>query len=408
MSGQRIDFESHHPLAAYSTITACITFLLEPSEFCFEVQVLGDLVVWRAGEDHGGADGLADILVYNWKTGVNVWVSMHALLAENTSAEQIASYIINAPLRVQHSHAFDYAGRVRVELLSPSRLVVIDSNDFTMRLYQFDSERSTDCPLSWDSYDCLCVLKLPKWHKRAPSFLFVGMAESFLAHFPDLHAPETQQATFLPDPALATLVLRINFTYAEFEYRSWFPETVWKEERDERYLVFIPLTTLMRFPERSKLAQEKPPTIPWDDWGPLGTRVIRVEPHWYQPLSVVGAYTAELSRCIFDGRNATRDCILSVYEVHPFAAFVPPSHGQYKNAETGEREAGTVTASSGGPFERLFTPDEDWIHDSTAWKAPIHTTYPIRKTTRVIPSMTEDGKYLRGMRMMHGKLILFR
>ena len=76
--------QPNDPVAAYPSIVSCHEFILEPNpleppETWSRVQVFGDLVVWTAGEDYEDGSGLTEVIVRNWKTGRNVWVSTEVL-----------------------------------------------------------------------------------------------------------------------------------------------------------------------------------------------------------------------------------------------------------------------------------------------------------------------------------------
>ncbi|KAH9894881.1 hypothetical protein C8Q73DRAFT_692006 [Cubamyces lactineus] len=394
-------------LAPHRSITSCHKFhlpnFLDPRERCFQVQVYGDLVVWRVGEDYDDGSGLSDIIVHNWKMGINVW----------------------------HMHADRYVGLYRVELLSPSRLVVINSFDLAMRLYDFDPERSTDCPLLRDVDDCRCVLKLPAWLKRAPpAVLSECDTESFITHSPNSNVSETQQAMFLPNPALKTLVFRSEFTYERSQPVDGSPKVAyWREY--ERYMAFIPVDTLMQFCEdRWPLhasvsdgpdAGASPvlsSAVPWEDWGPtLGARIdYAPEHHRYRPHSVhvrvAGAYTAELSRCYRFTVSSPANCRLSVIEVLPSASPSLPC-----------RTLRMHKAASLGTLAGLDTVAEDWLSTSSlslsssdenqhrgpiTWKPPFYVTYTIRTVERTLLYITGDRKLFRGVRLVGNKIVVFR
>ncbi|KAI0656658.1 hypothetical protein C8Q70DRAFT_1010823 [Cubamyces menziesii] len=395
--------QPNDPVAAYPSIVSCHEFILEPNpleppETWSRVQVFGDLVVWTAGEDYEDGSGLTEVIVHNWKTGRNVW----------------------------HMHDDRYVGLYRVQLLSPSRLVMIHTFNLTIRLYEFDPECPTDIPPIRTLDDCLRILKLPGWFKRAPpAFLSECDTESFITHPPYDNTPETPQAMFLPDPTLATLVLRTELTYARREPVRGTSRVAYRREH-ERYLVFVPLATLMRCCEDRWPPQEGPgldisdtdmppvsnSTIPWEVWGPpLGARIVRAPEHpWNCPHSMhvrVGSvYSAELSHCYRGTIRSPVDCILSAVEVLPLAATSPPSHHVRLHAAA-SLEPPAEDEVSASSLSRS-TSDENRTRGLTAWKAPFYTMYQIRKTERTIPYMTQDRKLLVGMRLVGDKLILFR
>ena len=434
LSRRRVHWHQlNDPLAPHHSITSCHKFL--PSHFpdipesCFQVQVLDDLVIWRAGEDYDDGSGLSEIIVHNWKTGINVWVSIQNLLTCVVVVMLIVSGIVHIS-HTQHMHANHYVGLYRVELLSPSRLVVINSSNLAMRLYDFNPDCSSDSPPIRDLDNCCCVLKLPTSLKRTPpAFLSGCETESFITRLPNSDTPETDQSMFLPDPALATLVFRTEFTYERSQpVRGTSKIAYWQEY--ERYLVFVPLTTLVRCYEDRRLPQggvtDIPDTgmssvssltIPWEDWGPpLGARIIHApEHHRYRPHSVhvrvAGVYAAELSRCYHFTISSPLDCVLSVIEALPLAATSPSHTVRLRAAASLGSKAGVDTAAKdelSANTLSLSASEENWIRGPTAWKAPFYTMYQIRKTERTIPYMTEDRKLLVGMRLFGDKLIEFR
>ncbi|KAI9070072.1 hypothetical protein FKP32DRAFT_21539, partial [Trametes sanguinea] len=75
-------------------------------------------------------------------------------------------------------------------------------------------------------------------------------------------------------------------------------------------------------------------------------------------------------------------CTVTVYEVHKLANESIPANAKAGDDQNEDaRNARMAAAVAAGPV----VSDDDWITDSMVWKNPIHTTYPFRKTVRVIP-----------------------
>ncbi|KAJ2969982.1 hypothetical protein NUW54_g12838 [Trametes sanguinea] len=250
------------------------------------------------------------------------------------------------------------------QVISPTHVIVIDDGDkFSLCLYSFDPSASDDAPLAKES-DCLYTLALPTRSHQMLSHWVRFAFEPPQQNFTDDHP------LFSHDPALSLLAL----TFA-----NWFGD-----RSAECFLLLIPLETLLRFDtEGAELLRGR--TIPWEDWGPEGTKMLQaweldlINPHH---ISVFGCRVALPHwRHIVEGEEM--QCLVTVFEVHKLANEPLPTNSEAANASSEKRDDPEQDAFAAA--SRLVATDDEWITDSRAWKDPIRTTYPFRKTYRTIP-----------------------
>ncbi|OSD01323.1 hypothetical protein PYCCODRAFT_1436557 [Trametes coccinea BRFM310] len=332
-----------HPLANRPIIQTCSP--LEDVGCWSVLGCSGDLVSWHLCR--WGALP-SEMMVVNWKTGTIVW-HMHS-----TSDQQFLT----------------------LQILTSTHLVVIDDSDkFSLRIYAFDPSASDNAPLATDS-DCIYALALPtRSHRVDDHWLRVAFE------------PQPQFANdhplFSHDPNLSLLALTIMLGLSDTDFPSGLAHD------GDCFLLLIPLETLLRF-DTADTELLRGRIIPWEDWGPKGTKMLQIWEHVTQDVSVFGSRVALPNwREIVEGKL---QCLVTVYEVHKLANEVMPTSSDAADATRGQRADHERDARAAA--SKLVVTDDDWITDSLAWKDPIHTTYPFRKTFRTItPSDVPYGEY---------------
>ncbi|KAL7281095.1 hypothetical protein ACG7TL_004401 [Trametes sanguinea] len=273
------------------------------------------------------------------------------------------------PLRLQY---MDLKNDQKLTLLSRTRLAVLDyrTKQPVLHVFSFDPSAASDvgCTLL---QDCACTLSLPTRGVDprfkltvTPSYDNIARPPSYCYAAPGLNTASAP--LFLRDPDLTPLVVRYSGGIS-------------LRKRD--YLLIIPPDTL------NKWYKEKPTQrpVPWEQWGPQGTRMIPLpEPAnlWSERVWVdgLGSCIAVYQRKGYYGRHAVR-----LYEVHPNAFLRSPPLG--------------VAGKDKPPRRPLWMPAENKVRvpKTTRKKPPINfedplsTSYPTRKTFRVVSRERYEG-----------------
>ncbi|KAI0325913.1 hypothetical protein GY45DRAFT_176799 [Cubamyces sp. BRFM 1775] len=347
-----------HPKAARPTIFSCFPTYIELFPF-LEMQVLGDIVAWSMyGGDTGEQE--TDLLVINWKTGMVVW------------------------------HMHFHNDRIYMMLISQTQLCILHCDNMSIYLCTFDpcaSANNQPCAFQ----DSLAVLRLPACHDRVVKkvvYSEIGLPPTY---------PLGTPHDFHHDPTQSILAITINLEYAldDTEYDS--EESLTEMER---FLLFIPVGTLFReyHLTHNQYANVPPPAaiegaesepdriIPWEHWGPSGTRMVSVQSNRSDlhsnisaPPSVLGAYASLAAYCPSEDLY-----VVTIYEIHSL------SDSEASPLMANADGAG-VELELGQKFRRLH-PEDDYIRGTKTWKDDIHTTLPYRTTTRTLPRRDTDGR----------------
>ncbi|KAI0360860.1 hypothetical protein OH77DRAFT_1418889 [Trametes cingulata] len=322
-----------HPLAAKPTFKTCLQLPISPPRTRMRAHCLGDLVSWAAE-----CAGIAvDMLVMNWRTGKLVW-HMHVLGAQH------------------------------FRLITTNHVAVIQKADLSISLYWFDPGATDDCRLTTPD-DCQCVLHLPPRSDAVHS----QSIDSTIGHPPE-YSDDTRPL-FLNDPSLTVLVVNITLTIR--------PAGDAVRLSGERFLLFIPISTIVRLFPGVREASQKVRVVPWADWGPNGTRMIRIPATASFP-SALGAQAA-----VYTQDAAARLQHVTIYEVFPLAT------------------VNRCDDSAGSRMDR--TAESDWLRHAKSWKDPVETTYPFRTTTRLVPYGPEENMRVpRGVWLSHDGLVLLK
>ncbi|KAI0326597.1 hypothetical protein GY45DRAFT_1328762 [Cubamyces sp. BRFM 1775] len=376
-----------HPLASRRELTCDHVIPLEESTH-ISLRVAGDLALWTTS-----SIAFLSVIVYNWKTGVIVW-----RMDEDSGLEG------------NHYN-------VDVRLISSTALVLIDTAEFFLCLYRFDPTATSDSSTtSADEY--VCMLKLPE---RTSTQLACSV-EHCGAYPSESRSIIPAMASFLPDLSLPVLVLKFIW---QPQFMVLLEDTPAPVERGELYRLFVPLETLHRFLNGSEdtrsgfmadssdgilykfdteTTDDGCVVVPWEDWGPRGTRMVRMKPH-SRFFSGLGPIIA-----MYDGTTVADRRHIGVYEVHPLAATTIPPLGQpCAPLSTAVAPPSSLTPAEGNSASGPVTIDdplgESYIANSPAWKYPIRTTYPVRKTTRYVPKLSSDGLHFCDIRVAADGLV---
>ncbi|KAH9888798.1 hypothetical protein C8Q73DRAFT_166399 [Cubamyces lactineus] len=348
-----------HRDATRPTISSCFLTYIERLPFV-KIRVLGDIVAWSMyGGDTGSKE--TDLLVINWKTGVVVW----------------------------HMHFPNVS--VCAVLISQTQLCVLHPDNMSIYLYTFDPCACSDSKLSVFQ-DSFAVLRLPACHDRVlrkAIYGDIGLPPAY---------PHGTPYHFRHDPTHTLLAVSINLEYAlDDDIESDIDE---RRLVKESFLLFIPVDTLLRvyhftdpnvhyadaFPPNSieRLKSEPHRIIPWEQWGPSGTRMVHMqnarpnlESDVVAPPSVLGAYAALIVYCPSEHQYVT-----IIYEVHPLADAAAPLP---------IAKAGSTSIEPGQGIHRPC-PVGDCIRRTKTWKDDIYTRFPYRTTTRTLPHCDTDGR----------------
>ncbi|CDO77715.1 hypothetical protein BN946_scf184969.g66 [Trametes cinnabarina] len=350
-----------HPLAARLAFMVCLP--VKDRGATIDLRCCGDLIEWTTsciGHESEELVERKDMILLNWKTGVIVW-HMHG-----TRQQQFC-------------------------VISSTQLVVIDSdgsNRCALRLYSFDLSATIDCPPMTDS-DCQCVLALPMCTDGVYERDIVAKFE------PQPNLAPDDKPFFSPDPDVSLLVLRI-YLWQPDERNYDEDKMDWRYPYAELFLLMVPLETLISCTSERRESL-RGTVVPWQDWGPGGTRMVSMDfETWNTDESVFGSRVA-LYEYTFAPWSKDEDVgIYTLYEVHKLANESVPV-----NAELGDDEERPIpmgvtpgSAHSAGQHEvrgGIIKSDDDWITDVRGWAEPIHTTFPFRKTVKVIRSPRDNS-----------------
>ncbi|KAH9888799.1 hypothetical protein C8Q73DRAFT_838702 [Cubamyces lactineus] len=312
----------------------------------FSIQVLGDIIAWSIrGGDIG--DQKTDVLVINWKTGV-IASRMHL------------------------------PNRITPMLLTRTQLCLVRSDNMSIYLCTFNPCAVADSAISVLK-DSFAALRLPACHDRV-----VGKAVWGDIGLPPVH-PNGNPHHFYHDPTHSLVTVSIDMGYNS-DVPGCDPGDTPMET--ERYLLFIPIHTLLKeyhptdsysesattpLPTSADTSGSEPNRIvPWDRWGPSGTRMVSVQKQHDRTVvsspSVLGAYAA-----LTTYHPQERQYAVTVYQVHSLA---------------GAASSSPVAQANGGGVElgqEALHPEDDYIKGGMIWKSDIHTVYPYKTATRMLP-----------------------
>ncbi|KAI0323839.1 hypothetical protein GY45DRAFT_1439440 [Cubamyces sp. BRFM 1775] len=232
-----------HPLAALPVHVWDVVPNIQDAD-C-HTSIHGDLIGCTIGKGH------KHMQVFNWKTGILVW---------------------------RHRSTV----RAFFQILDSSKVLLVE--DYTMYIHTFDPSATTSVP-GGNVARSHCELQLPPVVDTNP-LLSKCEAQSMSASFAHCNS------VFAPDPSLAVIAV---------EYRiDW---SMWGPYTSVALLMLLPIRTLLsqadRASEQRKIAPTQKVSIPWDDWGPDGTRCLLLE-NETRGISVVG------SKCALHFRESYR------------------------------------------------------------------------------------------------------
>ncbi|KAI9059228.1 hypothetical protein FKP32DRAFT_1596573 [Trametes sanguinea] len=329
-----------------------------------------DLIVFRFNHRDSFSywESRDTVIVLNWKTGVTVWYM-------DLKRSQI------------------------VTLLSCRLLAVIDyhTRHPAIHLFSFDPCAPSGAAPSI-LHHCTCSLALPirGVDPRFKLELTPPRRDDDIARRPSYHSAAPGHNTsnaplFQRDPSLTPLVVRFMGGISVLKREYW---------------LIVPPDTLSKwYQEKSK--QRK---IPWEQWGPQGTRMICLpEPEYPWPgqdtvwVDVYGSCVG-----VFE-RKSTKH-VVKIYEVHPYASLRPPPPPPPPPGDAAKAKA---------PRKPLWIPAENKVRGPKVvlkrppvnFEDPLWTSYPVRKTIRVVPHhlyALYGGSLPRQMAMGHDDLVVFQ
>ena len=307
-----------------------------------DIQVLGTLIAWNYLDG-----GLREVAVINWKTGAVVWVC--PLVTRNTN------HGLNVMILLKHLIIPET--RWHCCLISQTHVVVVAPH--SLKIHSFDPHRESP-PAFPANHPALCILELPEWSDNV--LADQNWSPSYI-HFPPPPGPD-DSPLYRHDPGLTVLTI-----YFEFNVRV--STTPTPKVVTDPYAIFIPISTL-----KAHITTPSQPfrTVPWDDWGTAGTRVVRfAKPCTFSPMGCSVAVTQKH----WTEHDATLKIL--VFDVHPLAR---QSREHLKD-----------------PKGVLCT-----LRETPAFAERIRTTYPFELTARCEPLgmrelyspvvLTEDGLML--------------
>ncbi|PIL27360.1 hypothetical protein GSI_10507 [Ganoderma sinense ZZ0214-1] len=317
-----------HQYAKQQVLHGPIAQALSPS--CRHIAIAGDILAWKV------CYPLFELQVWDWKTGIMIW-RYQALFIEFA--------LLNSSLLL---------------LLFPTeRQFSVFSVDQWKQDARDGVQPTSDRPIR--------ILELPPLARG----IQLTPTKCSIAFDVPAASPDARPS-FAHDPSASVIFFQFEIAVNS---RSFF----------EHFLMAIPLSTVLSHCSPSASS----PVIPWENWGPRGTRILLVDPHargrptW---TSVLGSkcalvYLTEPPEGVLDTRNIHTDLVL--LDFHPAAALWDPGYEEKRSIRfwgarhIGE-EAGLLPrdAFTTLPFRATYRSE---VIDDPFW--PINF------------SLTEDGFY---------------
>ncbi|KAJ8502154.1 hypothetical protein ONZ51_g157 [Trametes cubensis] len=193
------------------------------------------------------------MLVVNWKTGVTVW-------------------------------DYHYTGRAYFYIIDSSRLILVEG--YTMRIYTFDPTATSSRDVAAPNPGASCELLLPPLASEATASLFFCESQLASVTFTDC------TPIFSNDPSSGIIAVFYSIgSNALVDFPESDQALSWA-----CLLMLLPIHTVLSQADyvssgRSQTLATGGHIIPWDEWGPDGTRCLLLDrsPHY---LSAVGSKCA--------------------------------------------------------------------------------------------------------------------
>ncbi|KAI0336732.1 hypothetical protein GY45DRAFT_1365691 [Cubamyces sp. BRFM 1775] len=272
------------------------------------------------------------ITVFNWKTGVVVW---------NFSGDFAAEpYII-----------------------SPTRIVVIDEERLTFRLFAIDPDRQAHAsPMTVD--DCMFVLEPPELRESEGTMYSVEeIAFQPPPSFPDC------SPLFARNPALTVLAVVFS-VYTD-------PKPGVPPTSLESHIMLVPMQTLLASYDFTSTNPSVPAAgpsvggrvVPWGEWGPIGTRIIRIDRLSYM-ISAIGA------QCAIARRHPMHRWLFDIYIIEVFA-LAHEAASRLDRDPLGKCPEGHIDLCDDGVLD-----EEGRL--ASCWREPVRAVHPCMVThTRI-------------------------
>ncbi|KAI1794841.1 hypothetical protein LXA43DRAFT_88970 [Ganoderma leucocontextum] len=260
-----------HPLAAQSQIRSEAQRPPPPynPKNISSTEIFGDLVAWSASTDPGR------ILVWNWKTG-------------------------DVLLRLT-----PYADVSCFKFLDNSLFLVLFDKD--LRIYELHHPASAEGhPIT--IADCPCVLRLPAF---APGAVFLLGKK---LHMQSSSSPSSTTPLFCHDPDLKIVCVTLRLRYIGDQDLA--------DSEVENFMFLIPVATLLSHFHRVRSAAQAdasaPREIPWDNWGPAGSRVFATA---FLHVGVSGTKVIAVHQVGWDADGRHPRYRIFVLDINPFAVY---------------------------------------------------------------------------------------
>ncbi|EIW55535.1 uncharacterized protein TRAVEDRAFT_50021 [Trametes versicolor FP-101664 SS1] len=296
------------------------------------LQLLGELALAELLYSDGWSCAM---MVWNWQTGVLVW-----------------SLALGIGNPLQHAH------QLKAYLISPSRVVVVDTVACSIRVFQFDPSCTADASYV-QLHDCLFTLltpPIPTSHEQ------LGRLQPYLT-FPPTGYPDCTPH-FQQDPSLTMLVLHMRTALDST------PDGPFPQPSEESFVLCIPLSTLLAsYPSNGPphATDEPARSVLWEEWGPRGSRLVSLHPRAHV-IATLGSRCAVVFAYRRPGTPPTPPHVY-IIELLPFA----------QSTMAGEQ----VPPLAYGPTEHVDAYDMFGKRDSSCWGS-VQTMYPFRITHREI------------------------
>lgn len=207
-----------------------------------QLEILGNLIVWTVW-------GLGQVQVWNWQEGVLLWVRRYSTISPAVVLTE----------RAQEIATRDLLKPIYCRLLDSSTLLVAQGDELS--IYDIRTSRSHSSPATGPATarDYICRLGLPiRSFDCATDKMFLDMQRP--SGFAKHHPP------FAHDSSLTIIAMCFSFGRG-FAYMA---------PRAEHLVFLIPVCTVFAAVDRVRKAPGATTrTIPWDEWGPSGARLIQ-------------------------------------------------------------------------------------------------------------------------------------
>ncbi|KAF8506455.1 hypothetical protein JB92DRAFT_724493 [Gautieria morchelliformis] len=258
---------ARHPCAA-KPVLSCVPAPLNRQSF--DIQIMGDFLaaLYRTPEVY-----LKNILyIWNWKTGQLVIFLESSSLATNILG---FSFLSSRHFITVRCTTKPY------ECYQPELVV-----------YDFIAAR----PEGSMEPRLVRIYQLPRISRKTRTRRFILGAEP----------PSEPPTSFYPTPCSRLLTVIMHFTYI----------LRWDEDRDCDYLLFVHASSLLEVDARSNAEQL---TVPWENWGPLKTRIMPIRDYQANCHVYGTRYVHQEEVDVKKGSSWEERCCVRMLDFNPLA-----------------------------------------------------------------------------------------